>query len=75
MRTLQTYLFVALFLLGVFLIPGCRETERPAAPEGTSPSASQPSLQKLDDAEDVDNDAEDDDNDAEDGNDDAEDDG
>ena len=66
MRTLQTYLFVALFLIGVFLITGCSETERPAAPGGTSPSAGKPSLQKSDDAEGVNDDAED-------GNDDAED--
>lgn len=33
MRTLQTYLLVAFFLLGLVLISGCSQTEDPTAPE------------------------------------------
>ena len=48
MKTLQTYLFVALFLLGLILITGCNRIETPTSPEGTLTNTDNPLLQKSD---------------------------
>ena len=47
MKTLQTYQIIALFLLGLLLISGCRQTENPTAPDATPPYAGEQSLLKV----------------------------
>ena len=48
MKTLQTYLFVTFFLLGLILITGCSKTEGPTTPEETPTYAGEQALLKSD---------------------------
>jgi hypothetical protein len=49
MKTLQTYLFVTFFLLGLFLISGCGQTESPITTEETSTYGGEQTLLKSND--------------------------
>jgi hypothetical protein len=49
MKTLQTYLFVTFFLLGLFLISGCGQTESPITTEETSTYGGEQALMKSND--------------------------
>lgn len=49
MKTLQIYLFVAFFLLGLIMITGCSQIEGPTASKETQASAGEQSLQKAND--------------------------
>lgn len=53
MKTLQTYLFVTFFLLGLILITGCSQTEGPTTPEETPTYAGEQALLKSDDGDDT----------------------